>query len=173
MARARPKRVTGPDRIEAQALSSLSQFQQRRRLRLSCHDALPRRGSKYPMRMDMVFSAPIGNAVCLKRTGHNILLGRANPTNGIFGNHRSEDTPLPRSLPRAQCYQAIESHPVALQAVAECALARAKCPLGRNADVIDAGLPWRRLDALDQLRHLALECVSAGPQRSGRKATNR
>ena len=43
--------------------------------------------------------------------------------------------------------------------VAECALARAKCPLGRNADVIDAGLPWCRLDALDQLRHLALECA--------------
>src|SRR5215471_1667655 len=39
------------------------------------------------------------------------------------------------------------------------ALARAKCPLGRNADVIDAGLPWRCLDALDQLRHLPLECL--------------
>src|SRR5262249_62094249 len=38
-------------------------------------------------------------------------------------------------------------------------LARAKCPLGRNADVINAGLPWRRLDVLDQLRHLPLECV--------------
>src|SRR5215467_13519259 len=25
--------------------------------------------------------------------------------------------------------------------------------------IIDAGLPWRRLDALDQLRHLSLECV--------------
>ena len=43
MARARQERVTGPDGIEAQALSSLSQFQQRRRLWLSCHDALPRR----------------------------------------------------------------------------------------------------------------------------------
>jgi len=41
---------------------------------------------------------------------------------------------------------------VDLQARPECALARAKCPLGRNADVIDAGLPWRRLDALDQSR---------------------
>ena len=58
-----------------------------------------------------------------------------------------------------QCYERIEYHPVDLQALAECALARAKCPLGRNADVVDAGLPWRRLDALDQLRHLALECV--------------
>src|SRR5262249_32949006 len=38
-------------------------------------------------------------------------------------------------------------------------LARAKCPLGRNADVIEAGLPWRCLDALDQLRHLPLECL--------------
>jgi len=36
---------TGPDRIEAQALSSLSQFQQWRRLWLFCHDALPRRQS--------------------------------------------------------------------------------------------------------------------------------
>src|SRR5215471_17379680 len=63
------------------------------------------------------------------------------------------------SLPRAQCDERIEYHPVDLQALAECALARAKCPLGRNADVIDAGLPWRRLDALDQLRHLPLECV--------------
>jgi hypothetical protein len=43
MARARQERVTGPDRIEAQALSSLSQFQERRCLWLSCHDALPRR----------------------------------------------------------------------------------------------------------------------------------
>jgi hypothetical protein len=34
-----------------------------------------------------------------------------------------------------------------------------KCPLGRNADVVDAGPPWRRLDALDQLRHLSLECI--------------
>src|SRR5215468_8012728 len=43
MARARQERVTGPDGIEAQALSSLSQFQQRRRLWLFCHHALPRR----------------------------------------------------------------------------------------------------------------------------------
>src|SRR5262249_25579397 len=63
------------------------------------------------------------------------------------------------SLPRAQCDKRIEYHSVHLQALAECALARAKCPLGRNADFIDAGLPWRCLDALDQLRHLALECV--------------
>src|SRR5215813_4718546 len=116
-------------------------------------------GSKYPMRMDMAFSAPIVNAVCLKGTGHNILLGRANPTNRIFGNRRSEDTPLRRSLRRAQCYERIEYRPVDLQALAECALARAKCPLRRNADVVDAGLPWRCLDALDQLRHLALESV--------------
>src|SRR5262245_28789775 len=114
-------------------------------------------GSKYPMRMDMAFS-PV-DAVCLKGTGHNILLGRANPTNGIFGNHRSEDTPLRRSLPRAQCDERIEYHAVDFQARAECALARAKCPLGRNADVVDAGPPWRRLDALDQLRYLPLECV--------------
>src|SRR5262249_8453755 len=78
---------------------------------------------------------------------------------GIFGNHRSEDTPIRRSLPRAQCDERIEYHPVDLQALAECALATAKCPLGRNADVVDAGLPWRRLDALDQLRHLPLEYV--------------
>ena len=65
--------------------------------------------------------------------------------------------PLRRSLPRAQCDERIEYHPVDLQALAECALARAKCSLGRNADVIDTGLPWRRLDALDQLRHLPLE----------------
>src|SRR5262249_31061861 len=63
------------------------------------------------------------------------------------------------SLPRAQGDERIEYHPVDLQALAECALARAKCPLGRNADVIDAGPPWRRLDAVDQLRHLPLECV--------------
>src|SRR5262245_49150832 len=74
-------------------------------------------------------------------------------------NHRSEDTPLRRSLPRAQCDERIEYHPVDLQALAECALATAKCPLGRNADVVDAGLPWRRLAALDQLRHLPLEYV--------------
>ena len=34
-----------------------------------------------------------------------------------------------------------------------------KCPLGRNADVVDAGPPWRRLDALNQLRHLPFECI--------------
>jgi hypothetical protein len=60
---------------------------------------------------------------------------------------------------RAQCDERIEDHAVDLQALAECALARAKCSLGRNADFIDAGPPWRRLDALDQLRHLPLECV--------------
>src|SRR5262249_37091716 len=66
----------------------------------------------------------------------------------------SEDTQPPTlSLPRAQCDERIEYHPVHLQALAVCALARAKCPLGRNADFIDAGPPWRRLDALDQLRH--------------------
>src|SRR4051794_20638219 len=70
-----------------------------------------------------------------------------------------EDTPLRRSLPPAQGDERIEYQPVDLQALAECTLARAKCPLGGNANVIDAGLPWRRLDALDQLRHLALECV--------------
>ena len=78
---------------------------------------------------------------------------------GIFRNHRSEDTPLRRSLPAAQGNERIEYHPVDLQARAECARARAKCALGRNADVIDAGLPWRRLDALDQLRQLPLECI--------------
>ena len=63
-----------------------------------------------------------------------------------------------RSLPPAQGNERIEYHPVYLQARAECARARAKCAFGRNADVIDAGLPWCRLDALDQVRHLALEC---------------
>src|ERR1700756_3402494 len=63
------------------------------------------------------------------------------------------------SLPRAQCDERIEYHPVDLQALVECARARVKCPLGRNADVVDAGPPWRRLDALDQLRQLPLECV--------------
>jgi hypothetical protein len=63
------------------------------------------------------------------------------------------------SLPRAQCDERIEYHPVDLQAFVECALARAKCPLGRNADVIDAGPPWRGLNTLDQLRHLPLECI--------------
>src|SRR5262245_58491690 len=62
-------------------------------------------------------------------------------------------------LPRAQCDERIEYHPVDLQAHLECARARVKCPLGRNADVVDAGPPWRRLDALDQMRHLPLECI--------------
>src|SRR5262249_45671934 len=89
-----------------------------------------------------------------------ILPDGANPTGwNFFGNLRSEDTPLRHSLPRAQGDERIEYHPVDLQALAECALARAKCPLGRNADVIEAGLPWRCLDALDQLRHLPLECL--------------
>src|SRR5215471_2786980 len=43
MARARQKRVTGPHRIKAQTLSSLSQLEQWPRLWLSCHDAFPRR----------------------------------------------------------------------------------------------------------------------------------
>src|SRR5260221_4369762 len=70
------------------------------------------------------------------------------------------------ALLRAQCYERIEYQPVDLQALAECALARAKCRLGRNADVIDAGLPWRHLDALDQLRHPAFECIGS-PQEVG------
>ena len=87
----------------------------------------------------------------------------------------SEDTQPPAlSLPRAQGDERIEYHPVDLQALAECALARAKCPLGRNADVVDAGPPWRRLDALDQLRHLPLECVGwpkeVGPEGDEQKA---
>src|ERR1700758_1389511 len=76
------------------------------------------------------------------------------------GSPRAQKYAAPAlSLPRAQCDERIEYHPVDLQALVECALARVKCPLGRNADVVDAGPPWRRLDALDQLRHLALECV--------------
>jgi hypothetical protein len=62
--------------------------------------------------------------------------------------------------------ESIEYHPVDLQALAECAFARAKCPLGRNADVIDAGLPRRGFDALDQLRHVPLEYVRR-PQEVG------
>ena len=98
-----------------------------------------------------------------------ILPGRANPTGWNFWKPQVADTPLRRSLPRAQCDERIEYHAVDLQARGECALARAKCPLGRNADVIDTGLPWRRLDALDQLRHLALEmCRLAQRGRVGR-----
>src|SRR5262249_56701109 len=82
-----------------------------------------------------------------------------NPTGWNFWKPEVEDTPLRRSLPRAQCDERIEYHPVDLQALAECALARAKCPLGRNADVIDAGVPRRGFDALDQVRHLPLKCV--------------
>src|SRR5262245_61363650 len=41
------------------------------------------------------------------------------------------------SLPRAQCDERIEYQPVDLQALVECALATAKCPLRRDADVVD------------------------------------
>src|SRR5437868_1438613 len=50
-------------------------------------------------------------------------------------------------------------HAVHRQRLAERALARAQCPLGRNAAFIAAGPPWLRLAALDQRRHLPLECV--------------
>src|SRR5581483_8344548 len=63
------------------------------------------------------------------------------------------------SCPRAQGDERIEYQPIDLQALAEQAFARAKGPLGGNADLIDAGLPWRRLDALDQLRDLTLEHI--------------
>src|SRR5215467_15037530 len=126
-------------------------------------------GSKYPMRMDMAFFAPIVNAVCLKGTGRNILLGRATPTNGIFGNHRSEDTPLRRSLPRAQCYERIEYHPVDLQALAECTLAGAKCPLGLSSTPGCRGVVLMRSISCVTWR----SNVSAGPKRSGRKVTKR
>src|SRR4029077_16037402 len=63
------------------------------------------------------------------------------------------------SLPRAQCDERIEYRPVDLQALVECALARVKCPLGRNADVVNAGPPWRRLNARDKMRPLPLECI--------------
>src|SRR5437588_7364213 len=76
------------------------------------------------------------------------------------GSQRAQKYAAPAlSLPRAQCDERIEYRPVDLQALVECALARVKCPLGRNADVVDAGPPWRRFDALDQLRHLPLECI--------------
>src|SRR5262245_18161961 len=78
------------------------------------------------------------------------------------------------SLPRAQCDERIEYHPVNLQTLVECALARVKCPLGRNADVVDGGPPWRRPDALDQLCHLPLECIGRsneiGPEGDEQKA---
>src|SRR5437868_1909321 len=75
--------------------------------------------------------------------------------------HGCPDAPSCRRWPRprAQGDQRIEYQPVDLQTLAERALARAKCPLGRNADVIDPGLSRRRLDALDQLRHLSLEYI--------------
>src|SRR5262249_3356224 len=62
-------------------------------------------------------------------------------------------------LPHAQGGAPIEYHPCDLQPLVTGELARVKCPLGRNADVVDAGPPWRRLDALDQLRHPLLKCI--------------
>ena len=64
-----------------------------------------------------------------------------------------------RRRQRAQCHQRIVYELIDLQSLAERALARAKCPLGRNADLIDAGLTWRCLDALDQMRDLPLEHI--------------
>src|SRR6516162_6609110 len=64
----------------------------------------------------------------------------------------------------AQCDQCVEYQAVDLQALVLRALAQAESPLGRNADAIDAALPRRRLDALDELRHLPLECLGRPEQ---------
>src|SRR5258707_12955394 len=76
------------------------------------------------------------------------------------GSQRAQKYAAPAlSLPRAQCDERIEYHPVELQALVECALARGKCPIGRNAEVGDAGPPRCPLDSLDQLRNLPLEYI--------------
>src|SRR6266481_8965645 len=69
------------------------------------------------------------------------------------GSQRAQKYAAPAlSLPRAQCDERIEYHPVDLQALVERALARVKCPLGRNADVVDAGPPWRSEEHTSELQ---------------------
>ena len=60
---------------------------------------------------------------------------------------------------RSQTNKCIEHQLVDLQAVVERALARAKCSLGWNSNGTDAGLTWRRLDVVDELRHTPFEEV--------------
>ena len=60
---------------------------------------------------------------------------------------------------RSQTNKCIEHQLVDLQAVVERALARAKCSLGWNSNRTDAGLAWRRLDVVDELRHTPFEEV--------------
>src|ERR1700681_1226666 len=76
------------------------------------------------------------------------------------------------SLARAQGHERIEYQSIEIQALAKGAFAGAKCPLRRDADLVDAALAWRRLDNFNQLRHRRLK-TSAGPIRSGRKAMKR
>src|ERR1700738_3984052 len=63
------------------------------------------------------------------------------------------------SWPRAQRGQRVEHQSIDLETLAQRPFAAARCPLRRNADLVDAGLAWRRLDAFDQLRHLPLENI--------------
>ena len=62
-------------------------------------------------------------------------------------------------MPCAQGDERIEHQSIDLEALAKRAFARAKCPLRRDADLVDAGLARRRLDTFDQLRHPRVENI--------------
>jgi DNA topoisomerase IA len=53
------------------------------------------------------------------------------------------------SLTRAQSNQRIEYQSIESQARAKRALPKAKCPLRRDADLVDAGLARCRFDTID------------------------
>src|SRR5215470_4581318 len=59
----------------------------------------------------------------------------------------------------AQADERIEDQSIEGQALAKRTFAEAKCPLRRDAYFVDAGLPRRRLDPVNQLRHLPIEDI--------------
>ena len=59
----------------------------------------------------------------------------------------------------AQGDERIEDQSIEGQALAKRTFARAKCPLRRDAYFVDAGLPRRCLDPVNQLRHQPTENI--------------
>src|SRR5690242_18864694 len=87
-------------------------------------------------------------ATSIRRTGFLRCDNLAHPLDG----RRSVRAPAPFG-------KRVEHPPVDLDAVAQQAFARAEGAFRGNADFVDARLARCRLDAVDQLRHAALEDI--------------
>src|SRR6516164_2764930 len=79
---------------------------------------------------------------------------------GSLSVARPEYVKRPRSSSAlTQGDEGIEDQSIEGQALAKRTFAGAKCPLRRDAYFVDASLPRRRLDPVNQLRHLPAENI--------------